>query len=580
MTSFSSAGPTNYDHALKPDLAAPGSQILSSISSTLAEFHHQRFAVLDGTSMSAPHVSGAAALLLQQHPTWTPREVKSALMSSAGPAWGDTARTHEAPVLLEGSGLVNVAAANDPKLFTGPPSLSFGYLDTTEGKARLALLLSLTDAGGGAGTWTVSVDAQAASSGAAITPGASILTVAPGGTVDLPVAASAPQGSPRGDNYGFIVLQRGADRVRVPYYFSVVLPQIGRAPIVAVKRDQTADTSSGTNFVNVYRFPADPFGPPSDYTGPGMHEDGAEHVYSVHVNGHDANVGAAVIASGLGALVEPWFLGSLNEDDVQGYPGTPLNVNGLTFEYEFDNGAAGVAFPPEGRYFVAVDSRADPFTDEPLRGPYLLRFWRNDVTPPKLHMLTGRVSAGHPLLAGIVTDRGSGVDPLSLVIGYKNVLLLAALYDPSSGLVVWLLDGAPKIGVGKTSTIAIASDYQESKNVDQAGENILPNTVFRRFKLRGVKGPSLSWLLPKPRACAARRESLLVSAGSTRPVRSVTFYDGGHKISRELGSFSGIYGTTWKTGKARRGRHVLLAVVRDRRGARAEARRIVRVCHR
>ena len=580
ITSFSSAGPTNYDHLLKPDLAAPGGQILSSISSTLAEFHHQRFAVLDGTSMSAPHVSGAAALLLQQHPTWTPAEVKSALMSSAGPAWGDTARTHEAPVLLEGSGLVNVAAADDPKLFTDPPSLSFGYLDVSKANARRALLLSLTDAGGGAGTWTVSIDAQSASSGASITPGASILTVAPGGTLDVPVVASASHGSPHGDNYGFIVLQRGADRVRVPYYFSVELPQIGRAPIVPVKRDQVGSTREGTNFVNVYRFPADPFGPPADYTGPGMHEDGAEHVYSVHVNGHDANIGAAVVASGLGSLVEPWFLGSLNEDDVQGYPGTPLNVNGLTFEYEFDNGAAGVAFPPEGRYYVAVDSRADPFTDEPLRGPYLLHFWRNDVTPPKLHMLTGRVSAGRPLLAGIVTDRGSGVDPLSLVIGYKGVLLLAALYDPSSGLAVWLLDGAPKIGVGKTNVLAVASDYQESKNVDQAGENILPNTTFRRFKLRGVKGPALSWLLPKRTACVERNESLLVSAGSTRPVESVTFYDGGHRISRERGTFSGFYDAIWKTGKARRGRHVLLAVVRDRRGARAQARRIVRVCHR
>ncbi len=311
-----------------------------------------------------------------------------------------------------------------------------------------------------------------------------------------------------------------------------------------------------------------------------MHEDGAEHVYAVHVNGHAANVGAAVVASGLGALVEPWFLGSLNEDDVQGYPGTPLNVNSLTFEYEFDNGATGVAFPPEGRYFVAVDSRADPFTDESLQGPYLLRFWRNDVTPPKLHFLTGRVSAGRPLLAAIVTDRGSGVDPLSLVIGYKNVLLLAALYDPSTGLVVWALDGAPKIGVGRTRMAAIASDYQESKNVDQAGENILPNTAFRQFKVRGVAGPSLTWLLPKRNACAAKSETLVVSAGSTRTVRSVTFLDGGHRIKRQPGAFSGIYATTWKTGKAHRGRHVLLAVVRDRRGARAEARRIVRVCRR
>ncbi len=70
VTSFSSAGPTNYDHMLKPDLAAPGSQILSS---TVRQSIGEPFAVFDGTSMATPHVAGAAALLLQQHPAWTPR---------------------------------------------------------------------------------------------------------------------------------------------------------------------------------------------------------------------------------------------------------------------------------------------------------------------------------------------------------------------------------------------------------------------------------------------------------------------------------------------------------------------------
>src|SRR5438093_947357 len=107
--------------------------------------------------------------------------------------------------------------------------------------------------------------------------------------------------------------------------------------------------------------------------------------------------------------------------------GTPVNVNSLTFEYQFDNGVAAVDFPREGRYFVSVDSRADPYTDQPLRGPYLLHSWQNDVTPPKLRFLTTRVSAGRPMLAAIVTDRNAGVDPLSLVVGYKRILLLAAL---------------------------------------------------------------------------------------------------------------------------------------------------------
>ena len=576
ITSFSSAGPTNFDHKLKPDVAAPGGQILSS---TLREFAGSDFAVFDGTSMAAPHVSGAAALLLQQHPQWSPGQVKSALMTSAAPAWGDTARTKEAAVLLEGGGLIDVAAANHPKLFAEPSSLSFGFLDSNQVTARQASLLSLSDAGGGSGTWTVSIQAQAASAGASVTPAASLVNLAPGGTVDLLVVASASSAAPTGDDYGFIVLKRGGDQVRVPYYFSVQYPQIGRAPRVTIKRNQIADTSKGTNYVSTYRFPAEPFGPPPDYTGRPFNEDGAEHVYTVRVSSHVANAGVAVVAEGAGALVEPWFLGSLNESDVQGYPGTPVNVNGLTFEYQFDNGAAAVDFPHEGRYFVAVDSRADPYTDQPLRGPYLLHSWQNDVTPPRFRFLTKVVSAGRPLLAAVATDRGAGVDPLSLVIGYKRTLLLAALYDPVSGLALWPLDGAPKIGLGKTPMIAIASDYQESKNIDQAGA-LLPNTAFRSFRLRAMKGPTVTWLLPRPRACVARVEALFVTAGSTRGVRSVRFFDGRRLIAKRTEGVESLYDTPWRTRKAHRGRHVLRAVVTDRRGATASAKRLVRVCRR
>ncbi len=575
VTSFSSGGPTNFDHKLKPDLAAPGGSILSS---TLREFAGTPFAVFDGTSMAAPHVSGAAALLVQQHPTWTAHQIKSALMSSAGPAWGNTARTQEASVLLEGGGLVNVAAANNPRLFTAPVSLSFGFLNTDGHSARRALLLSLSDAGAGAGTWTVSVDAQSATTGASIAPESALVTVGPGGTVDVPIVASAAAGSPRGDNYGFVVLERGADRIRVPYYFSVVLPQIGKAPRVNIKKLQVGDTSKGTNFVNEYRFPAYPFSPPAFYTGPGMHEDGAEQVYTVHINGHVANAGAAIIATGNNALPEPWFLGSPNEDDVQGYPGTPVNVNGLTFTYQFDALAAGLAFPREGKYYAVVDSRADPYTDESFKGQYLLRFWQNDVKVPKFTFLTKRVTAGRPLLAAIATDRGAGIDPLSLVIGYKRILLLAAFYDPSSGLVIWLLDGAPKIGVGKTPMIAVASDYQESKNVDQAGENILPNTAFRSFRLRGVAGPTITWLLPKRNECVTKPAGMIVSAGSRAGVRSVKFFDGKRLIAKRTRGVEGLFVADWKSGKAKRGRHVLRAVVTDRRGRHAQAQKIARVC--
>src|SRR5215208_3109380 len=195
VTSFSGAGPTAFGHLLKPDLAAPGGQILSS---TLAEFAGTPFAVFDGTSMAAPHAAGAAALLVQRHPTWSTQQMKSALMSTAGPAWGNTERTQEAAVTLEGAGLINVARADSPQVFTNPASLSLGELDITGGAASRGAILQITDATGGAGTWTVSVQAQSASSGASIAI-PSLAVLAPGGEVDIPVTAHASSSGEPGD---------------------------------------------------------------------------------------------------------------------------------------------------------------------------------------------------------------------------------------------------------------------------------------------------------------------------------------------------------------------------------------------
>src|SRR6185437_3155033 len=123
------------------------------------------FSVFDGTSMATPHVAGAAALLLELHPGWTAKQVKSALVSTAAPAWQDTAQTKEASVLLGGGGLVNLPAANDPRIFSDPTSLS--YADVAPGGRKL-ILLTVADAGNGAGAWQVELQAQAATTGATL----------------------------------------------------------------------------------------------------------------------------------------------------------------------------------------------------------------------------------------------------------------------------------------------------------------------------------------------------------------------------------------------------------------------------
>jgi subtilisin family serine protease len=83
MASFSSRGPdTNVPTVIKPDLAAPGVDVLAAgknDSNTPAP----EFEVLSGTSMAAPHDAGAAVLVRSLHPDWTPAEVQSALMTTS-----------------------------------------------------------------------------------------------------------------------------------------------------------------------------------------------------------------------------------------------------------------------------------------------------------------------------------------------------------------------------------------------------------------------------------------------------------------------------------------------------------------
>jgi subtilisin family serine protease len=573
ITSFSSAGPTDFGHDLKPDISAPGGQILSS---TPPQTTGSTFSVFDGTSMATPHVAGAAALLLELHPGWTPRQVKSALVSTAAPAWADTAQTREAPVLLGGGGLVDLPAASDPRLFTDPTSLSYGDLDVARGARREPLLLTVSDAGDAAGTWQLALAPQAATHGAGIELQGSV-DLGPGGIVSVPVTATAAADAEPGTNQGFVVLRRGTIERRVPYAFFVTRPQLPLdARPVPLKKLQTGDTRKGTSRATIYCCPSAPFGPAPDYTGPAVDETGAERVYVTRLDRPAANAGVSILQESPGALVHPWLLGSLDENDVQGYAATPVNVNELMYDAHADIGAAAVVFPRQQELFVSVDSGRDPFTGRSRAGSYVLNSWVNDVTPPAIRLVTTRVPAGRPLVVARVLDLQSGVDPLSVVLSYKRTLLGASAYDPVTGYALFSVPpDAPALKKGTTSGTVSASDFQETKNVSTFGDNVMPNTSYRKVKLKAVAGPAVTWLEPEARGCVRGKVRLAAVAGSTAKVRRVRFFDGGRRIGVDARGTAGVYGVTWKA--AGRGRHTLRAVVADAKGHSASARRVVTV---
>ena len=590
-TSFSAGGLTPFGHALKPDVMGPGAQILSS---TLPEFAGDQYAILDGTSFSAPHIAGIAALLTQRHPSWTPEQMKSALMSTAGPAFADTSLTQEASVIVQGAGMVRVSTADKPLIFSDPQSLSFGYLVAGGGANSTTIPVTISDGGDGAGTWTAEIQPQVASAGATVD--AAPVTIGPGGSAVMQISARASAGAVQGDNFGFVLLKRGGDVRRIPYAFRVSRSSLTGAPVTALKTLQSGDTRTGEDRARVYRWPTSPFSILGIFgVDPAVNDDGKEKIYSLDITRQAVNAGVVVVRpapklnASITALlssnqpIHPWFMGSLDENDVLGYAGIPVNVNGSLPDFLYSIGTAGGVFLPPGRYFVSVDSGRDLFNGRPLAGRYTLRSWVNDVRPPTVRIITRTLSSGRPTIVAKITDAKSGVDPLALQLFFgpstRRTSVGATLFDPATGIASFSVPReALPLEPGTQFMQVVASDFQESKNINTDSDSPLPNTRFQGLRAEAVNRPTITWITPEKGKCLAARQKLLVVANDNVQISSVGFFDGNRQISRVRRNVAGLYELTWRTGGKRKGVHTLTAVASDVRGREAEASQSVRIC--
>ncbi len=432
VAGFSSAGPTPVSLALKPDVSAPGVSILSSLPASQGSF-----GLLSGTSMASPHVAGAAALLEERHPEWTVAQVKSALVQS-----GDAVHSASGQEVLstrEGGGVVDLPRADAPLIFAAPSGLSFGRLRDASGSQTV----TLTDAGGGAGVWSVSTLVQG-----------SVGSISVPATVSVPgsLAVQATPGSAPGDVTGFIVLTRGTDVRRIPLWFGVSSRGLADDHHRSLARPGTyrGTTFGGDKRVTTYRYP----------TGGDVTYPGPERVYRVVIKGAPANFGVAVTS---GHAVPHVVLGT-SDDHLAGYPGLPLDLNPYRTQYGAHRPVAGAILPGPGLYAVVFDTRSDA-----AAGAFSFRYWVNDVTPPKLQVTSTRNG-----VTIAVTDGGSGVDPTSIAVSLDGRTVKAV------GAV-----GALRIAArqGRHALVVVASDYQETKNMEDV-PRILPNTTTLRATVR------------------------------------------------------------------------------------------------
>jgi subtilisin family serine protease len=242
---FSSRGP-GVGNVLKPDIAAPGVNILAqgyTLGAT-GEDRHLGWGQVSGTSMAAPHVAGAAALLRQAHPDWSNATIKSALMSTA--KYLEVYDYYDGlpgQPLEMGAGRLDLAHAADPGVILDPPSLSYGLVPTDTEKTITFQVTSVAPVAQTYNLSTLYTGAGFAAEDLTELPGftvnPAILELAPGASAEVQVTFSPTTSAGIGDNQGYIILDGEDYDAHLPAWARVV-PAAAPADVLIIQNDFSA----------------------------------------------------------------------------------------------------------------------------------------------------------------------------------------------------------------------------------------------------------------------------------------------------------------------------------------------------
>ncbi|MEE8583499.1 MAG: S8 family serine peptidase, partial [Acidobacteriota bacterium] len=216
VSGFSSRGPNFRSNltGIKPDLVAVGQQVHTSSSSAM-------YVITQGTSFAAPMVAGGAALVLQRHPNWDARAVKSALVNTALPS--PTLDGQPAGVLERGNGILDLSRALDVPVVLDPVGFSFGTLTEADlvrpsGSASgttLIKMLEVSNPGESRLQVEIEVIPVKAVPGTSFSLSSSSLDLAPGQSASLTLGLQLNGSTIQGEFEGFLRIRESASQREV-----------------------------------------------------------------------------------------------------------------------------------------------------------------------------------------------------------------------------------------------------------------------------------------------------------------------------------------------------------------------------
>ncbi|WP_100405716.1 S8 family serine peptidase [Bacillus solitudinis] len=214
---FSSRGPVTQTWEVKPDLVAPGVSIDSTVPNG--------YLGLNGTSMSAPHVAGAAALIKQAHPKWSPEQVKAALMNTAKKLVtedGNPYLPHE-----QGAGRIQVDKAIAATTLVSPGAITFGKWTKQDPREKRHVSFTIENHDDVTRTYHVKPPFDIPDGLQWKVPFST--TIAPGDKKDVTVTVDLlPSVLAEGIHHGQIEVEGGADIISIPFVFFIEEPDYPR----------------------------------------------------------------------------------------------------------------------------------------------------------------------------------------------------------------------------------------------------------------------------------------------------------------------------------------------------------------